>query len=346
MLGKLRRALVWGALLVLVTGTWFGLDRQSSGTKSEFSKKVPLEQQSKAMIVADIRQAVANVEQMEETLGQKNPSGYVVYGAEETARLFQVYQALQARLSYLREGVADESLQWAGNPLANSGKVLSYRPQQVRRALDGLEGKIPAVFLKDYRIFLTPFALSGISGMGGAGFSLIFSLPESFGASDADLTVTLYHELGHNVHLSYMPEDTGWGRELWKEYHDFRGGSWQDAGAAGTGAWSASSEETFAEDFRMVFGEAQPFFEDMALGDPRAQSGVVEAFKAFVERLPEQMTPQAYHSPWIPVNISFWMVQEYLIGLLWGALLTVSLYYRSYTSRRFFPKTTSAAVSF
>lgn len=335
-----RKSWIWTMLIIVAFGT--GSGPALSGLEArelEVSGKDSLARQSKAMIVADMRKTVAALKQLEQTFGEKDPSGYVVYHPEETAQLVQLYWKLQTGVNYLREGVVDEHPQWAGYLLDDSKAVMPYRAEQVQQALIDLEGEIPAVFLKDYRIFLTPFALSGISGMGGVGFSLIFPLPESFEPGEDDLRVTLYHELGHHVHLRYMPEDTDWGKELWAEYHDFRGGAWQKAGAAGTEAWNASSEETFAEDFRMVFGTDQPFFGDMDLGDPRTKAGVVGAFKAFVEELPERSLGRVdYHSPWIPAKINFWMIQEYLIGLLWLTLGGTLAFYQRATRGRIFSK--------
>jgi hypothetical protein len=258
---------------------------------------------------------------LEAGAGQPQAAGYTIYPASTTRELWELYKQAESRLEILNNGRISKNTELGGYLISGEPVNTIYDGAQVRRAMDDIQSKIPEQFLKNYRIFLAPFTLSGVSGQGGVGFGIIYALPESFKATEDDLRVTLYHELGHHIHLSYMPAQTTRGKNLWEEYFNFRGGSWHGDGKVNTTDWSKSSEETFAEDFRMIFGNDQPYFGDMALGDPRVRPGTVKTFQKFVKGLALKPTSGTYRSPWIPEGRWFWMNQEWFIGVLWLTLL-------------------------
>lgn len=287
---------------------------------SQLSGDNPLSAQSKAELVEETQDLIEQIEDLEATAGTKEAAGYRIYSADTTGKLWSLYREAQERVNLLNtgkvaagDGIDDYLL--SAEPLENP-----YQVEQVREAMDTLLDRIPEDFFKDYRIYLAPLAVSGVSGQGGPGFSLIYAISDTFQPTETDLRVTLYHEAGHHIQLGRMPAGTKRGKELWAEYHQFRGGSWKVAGKANTVAWSESSEETFAEDFRMIFGEDQPYFGDMALGDPRDDSEVISRFEQFVLELAEE-EPVDYQSPWVPDGFAFWQYQPVIIMGLWLFLL-------------------------
>lgn len=292
---------------------------------------------SKAQLVGETRAIINRINLLEATAGQSQSAGYTIYPATITGQLWQLYRKAEMRIDILNTGHVTQITSIDGYLLSAAPVNNPYTTEQVREAIQDIETKIPGQFLKDYRIFLAPLSLPGVSGQGAAGFSIIYALPESFNATENDLRVTLYHELGHHIHMSYMPTQTAGGKELWEEYLDFRGGSWQEPGQANTAEWSKSSEETFAEDFRMIFGSNQPYFGDMALGDPRVQSGIVEAFRHLISKMAERPASGVYQSPWIPQGHWFWLHQEECIALMWLVVLLLStgVHSRRKRDRRF-----------
>jgi len=301
----------WGAVLMLGAGL--------AAYPGQVSGDGTLTAQSKAELVAETQALIDEIEALETTEGTREAAGYRIYSAETTGKLWNLYREAQQRVNLLNTGKVDTGDGIDDYLLMAERLENPYQVQQVREAMNDLLERIPEDFFKDYRIFLAPLAVSGVSGQGGAGFSLIYAIPDTFQPTEAELRVTLYHEAGHHVQLGRMSAETRRGKALWEEYHRFRGGSWKGAGQANTVAWSESSEETFAEDFRMIFGADQPYFGDMALGDPRNDPEVASRFERFVLQLAEEKT-QDYQSPWVPRGFAFWQYQPVIIMGLWLGL--------------------------
>lgn len=279
--------------------------------------------ESKSRIVAEIRQLSREVAAKEEQMGQAGPEGYKVYSPRESAELFGLYQGIATRLDYLNHGwVTEEPVQWEGYTF-DTGNNVPFTTTGVQQAIASLApAKLPPVFLKKLRIFLLPYSIPEVSGLGGAGYLMLSARPVGLDLIDNQLTVTLYHEIGHHVHMQFMPENTAEGRGLWLEYLKILGGTWHGPGKVNTAAWSNSSEENFAEDFRMLFGNDQPYFGDMALGDPRVHPREATALKTFIKNLGRERIDPAYQSPWIPQdNWFFWQYQTELIAGLWMILV-------------------------
>jgi hypothetical protein len=273
---------------------------------------------SKAAIVTEIKAIEAKLGQAEANSGTMLSSGVRVYSAAETGRLLALYQQLQERVDRLQTGRSGSvASRWRDVPI-HDGSGTYFGVAEVERALR--EFKAPAGLLQGLRIYLLPGTMPGISGMGQASYNLLAAESASSLTSVVQLRVTLYHEIGHHVHMTYMPTSEQAGRELWRSYLARRGGKWHGPGAANSGAWGASSEETFAEDFRMLFGTDQPYYGDLDLGDIRETPARAAAVKRFMTGLAGGARRESYRSPWLPPEIGFWTVQPWLIAGMWLGL--------------------------
>lgn len=274
---------------------------------------------SKAEIVNELKTIKEKIRRLEEVNGQTGAAGYKVYSPEETGNLLNYYKALRTGLEYLGHGNTVAIKDWEGYPLEEKGKV-PYGAEEAFQILTELEqNNIPPEFLSDYRVYLLPAGIPEISGLGGAGFAII-SAPDIKDNSIEQLSVTLLHELGHHLHSRFMPVLTGKINRLWDVYHEIRGGEWQGPGSVNTTAWSNSSEETFAEDFRMLFGKNQPFYGDISLGDFRVNPEVVTKLKKFILNLKTEEVVEESESPWIPEGLQFWLAGQIYIIIGWLAI--------------------------
>jgi hypothetical protein len=277
---------------------------------------------SKAETVAEINRLIIQVNQLEKESGFSGKEGYLVYSPRITAQLFSIYQGLYFRLHYLNMGDTHvDSGQWEGYPFdkinVQSYSVNDVSVNDVSEVIEELsKNGVPRPLLNQFHIFLLPDSIPEISGLGGAGFAMISAVAEPL---TDQLKVTLDHEIGHHIHLSFMPEDSMDGKINWNKYLTLRGGGWHGPGKVNTMDWNNSSEETFAEDFRMLFGKDQPYYGDITLGDPRVNLQQADNLKTFIRELGDGRTKEKYRSPWIPsgMGFDFWRAQGVLIPLIW-----------------------------
>jgi hypothetical protein len=274
---------------------------------------------SKYQIVAEVNRTINEIHRLEKTLGKIGPQGYKVYTAKDTKQLFTRYQILSLLLNYLNRGdFKIDVSQWEGYSfIAKDSKP--YKTAQIVRVMDELaDSKAPRAFVADLKIFLLPYRIPGVSGLGGNGYIFLGAQAAAEDLIADQLAVTLYHEIGHHINFNFMPKGTVQGDKLWTIFLSLRGGTWHGPGSVNTKAWSESSEETFAEDFRMLFGKNQPFFGDLTLGDPRADWHRAEKEKQFIQSLATMKTENYYHSPWITEpGLRFWQLQRQLLTGLW-----------------------------
>lgn len=284
----------------------------------DFKKEAPFA--SKSQIVSEINYLTGKLEERQKSLGRTGSGGYKVYSGWETKRLLEIYREIRRRLDYLNSGGFPVNAdQWEGFRFFTKN-LAPFQEEQVARVMKDLQkSELPAGFLMNYSVYLLPYSIPNISGLGGVGYTILSAHPAAERDTDQQLQVTLNHEIGHHLHLKYMPLPSPKGVHLWREYHRIRGGTWRGPGPVNTSAWSNSSEENFAEDFRMLFGSNQPFYGDIYLGDPRANPSQTEALKKFMYKVAKGKTVAKYDSPWIPrEGLIFWQLQESVIGLLWG----------------------------
>ena len=320
----------WRFILVVIiclmmTGTiglFFNLEKQPEpATKVGIIQQNEFRLLSKAAIQDQIHFFVTKLESSEKKLGYTAIAGYKIYSAKEADTLLRIYQAIDRRLDYLNYGDANFNLkQWDGYDFDQAG-VRPYNLAQVNQILSELAKRVPPALLRHLKIFLLPYSIKDIAGLGGAGYDLISAYPASESSAQAveALRVTLVHEIGHHIHLSFMPENSRQGQKLWNRFLKICGGTWHGPGQVNTKAWNDSSEETFAEYFRMLFGgKNQPFFGDITLGDPRTNPAEARKLIQFVKDLAGERSKVKYQSPWLPDDgLFFWEIQNQLLLILW-----------------------------
>ncbi len=292
--------------------------------------------QSKAQLVSLVNQNINQIHNLERNLGKTGQQGYKIYTSAESKQLIDRYQQLVSLLDYLNRGNLDiDKNQWEGYRFSQNDN-LPYGREQVSRALsDLIKNKVPGAFLAGLRIYILPYAIPGVSGLGGPGYIFLSARDIHEVLIDNQLPVTLYHEIGHHVNFTFMPKDISHGAALWAKFLKIRGGSWHGPGAVNTKAWGNSSEETFAEDFRMLFGNAQPYFGDLALGDPRINSSIAAREKVFLTNLKNEKVQTKYHTPWIAeAGLRFWQNQSSILFGGWGLLALSIFFIRRYRHTR------------
>lgn len=276
-------------------------------------------QRSKAEIVGGLKNIIERIEESEKNQGLLGTAGFKVYSPEETGDLLEYYRTLQAGLEFLNRGCVVNIKDWQGYSLDKKGREAYSRKEAFQIMTELEETNLPSAFLSDLRIYLLPYGVPEISGLGSAGYVMV-SAPNIQEKSIEQLRVTLLHEIGHHIHSSFMPAQAGQINPFWEAYHGIRGGQWQGPGGVNTTAWSSSSEENFAEDFRMLFGKEQWYYGDMDLGDPREQPKVAAELKQFMIGLKDNEKLIPKRSPWVPEGLHFWLNCSSYIAIGWTVL--------------------------
>lgn len=221
----------------------------------------------------------------EETL--QTATGVQIVPADAGGRLHLLDVAIDSRLAALgnrwnRDEGEDRFLLYYDYPIDTERRVQIVQPEEVAAILDAVA--VPASVFADYRVVLLPFALEKTAGLGSAGEAILGAAPATGYVSPHRTAYTLLHELGHHVHFTYMDAAAN-GDALWKDYMSLRGiEHWTESGRVNSQAWALSPHETFAEDFRILFGDesARHFVHGTTYGDPREASDRGEAVRSFI----------------------------------------------------------------
>lgn len=289
---------------------------QTNSNTSPNKGSINLSVYSKAEIVKELKTIKKQIGQVEAINGQSGVAGFKVYSPEESAILLNYYKKLRSGLEYLNCGVITDIKDWEGYFWSEKERMY-YKSEEAFRVLKELEeSPLPPEILTGFRVYLLPVGIPEVSGLGGTGFAMI-SAPENDDKSFEQLQVTLLHELGHHIHSKFMPFMAGLPSPLWGEYLRIRGGKWHNAGDVNTAAWRDSSEETFAEDFRLLFGKNQYYYGDISVGDPRNNPETAVRVRRFMLDLINHKKLGKVSSPWIPKGLKFWLNSEYYIFLGW-----------------------------
>jgi len=230
--------------------------------------------------------------------------GYIIYPPRVTLALFLLdrAEAMYAAALDAKDPAGlptvDDLFRLGGERLHPSAAEKYPTVARARAALDALA--VPSEALRGFRVFLLPFAMGEVSGQGGPGFTFLAAEPRDEKLIANQLEVTLAHEFGHHLHLAGMPRETWIGRLRWQDYLDLRGLSWRDDGRVKTEEWSRSPEETFAEDFRLLFGGRSARQEPAATGagDPRQRPQSAARLRRFISGLAAMTRPPAATAPW------------------------------------------------
>lgn len=306
--------------LVLIYNIFEILIPIKTNSTSPIGDSINLSVYSKAEIVKELKTIKKRIGQVEKIKGQSGAAGFKVYSPEESAILLNYYQKLRSGLEYLSRGVITDIKDWEGYFWSEKERSY-YRSEEALQVLKELEeSHLPPEILAGFRVYLLPVGIPEVSGLGGTGFAMI-SAPENDDRSFEQLRVTLLHELGHHIHSRFMPFIAGLPSPLWGEYLRFRGGKWHDAGDVNTAAWRNSSEETFAEDFRLLFGKNQYYYGDLSLGDPRNNPETAMRVRRFMLDLINQKKLGKVSSPWTPKGLKFWLNSQCYIFLGWTIII-------------------------
>lgn len=215
-------------------------------------------------------------------------AGYTILPADGARDHYLLEAAIHSRLrAAVRRWDAAERLNalaaFRGYSVVRGQAVLPVDPAEVQRILAEVE--VPVNVLGGFRIVLLPFGLDGTAGLGTEGELMLGAAPTDTGVSMQHRTAyTLLHELGHHVHYKYL-DDSPRSRHLWQAYMELRGiREWVPSGKVGTAAWQSSARETFAEDFRVLFGPEEARFipHGTKYGDPRALPDGGAAIREFI----------------------------------------------------------------
>ncbi|NLW47166.1 MAG: hypothetical protein GXY86_07510 [Firmicutes bacterium] len=318
------RALLWPVTLLallVISNNLFKITPQTNIDKTLPEAALNKQMPSKAQLVKELSFWKERIEQIEETKGQSGAAGFKVYSPDETAVLLNYYKKLRTGLEYLDKGRINDIKDWEGYPLIAKDRA-AYDSQAILEILrDQAEDGLPPVLLTGFKVYLLPVGFPEISGLGRAGFALI-GAPEHNDKSLEQLQVTLLHELGHHLHSRFMPFTAGLPSPLWRKYLEIRGGEWHKAGPVNSSAWSDSSEETFAEDFRLLFGKNQSYYGDLSLGDPRDHRETAHRLRQFILGLKNRPGNGELKSPWLPDRLNFWLNSQSYIFLGWAVIFS------------------------
>ncbi|HEX2952659.1 MAG TPA: hypothetical protein VHR47_01585 [Bacillota bacterium] len=223
----------------------------------------------------------------------RDSSGFMVYNPIKTGRIHLLAAAIAARKNPGKKYSYDELL---GHHLTDEEPDQYPDPQRVIRLLKAIP--MPKRAFEGFKVYLLPYSMGDANGYGGNGYAFLAAAPAGEALIANQIEVTLAHELGHHLHFRFMNRSTVSGRKLWATYLKIRDIPWKNGGEAGSKAWTFSSEEVFAEDFRVWEGEkavGSGYFGDLAYPNPTNTEG--EKLREFFRSLPANpMTKE--ENPW------------------------------------------------
>lgn len=164
--------------------------------------------------------------------------------------------AVQGRVRALtRQWTREEDrlnwLTYGDQPLAPQPGGVAVRQNDVVALLDDLP--LPDDVFANLHITLLPFVLDDTAGLASKGNIVLGAAPAASPVADFERTAyALVHELGHHIHYTYGQTWNGRAKSWWHEYVALRG----IRSVTGSSPWEWLPEETFAEDFRLLFGPA------------------------------------------------------------------------------------------
>ncbi|MBI5169842.1 MAG: hypothetical protein HZA61_10170 [Candidatus Eisenbacteria bacterium] len=204
-------------------------------------------------------------------------NGIVIHSAEETLRDYCSWNAGRLYLN-IPGGASYELVTTVTDPAIvnkGDGSFHPYDAAEVRSALNGVRYPLQRVAAE---VFVLPYPRrNGLDSAAGPGLILLSPgvRPLSLEQQHAEFT----HELGHVVQYTVLPDadTTGWNR-----YRRLRN---LDATYAGAAAHSDRPHEIFAEDFRVLFGDALANYSGTIENADLAYPTTVSGLDAFLVEL-------------------------------------------------------------
>lgn len=218
--------------------------------------------------------------------------GFRIYAPATTARLHVMSLAAEARRGILA-GQGARALRGKNALFLIAGyQLFVTRPSRLARVAEAgralSEISLPDEVFQNYRVYLLPYSMGPVSGAGGPGYSLIGAAPLAVEVVPEQVASTLTHEFGHHLSLSRMGGTYGEDPARWARYLKIRGlPGWRSSGDVRTDDWARSTEETLAEDVRVLLGgpKARVLSYDSANRDPRSSARMKKETVAFLRGL-------------------------------------------------------------
>ncbi|NLS45245.1 MAG: ImmA/IrrE family metallo-endopeptidase [Firmicutes bacterium] len=216
--------------------------------------------------------------------------GFYIYDPDAAGWLHALYKARNARKHLLSSHLEDFppenkniNILSDGTPLFEAGPDMVPEIEEVVKTIEGMS--LPPVVFRGYKIFILPFSMGEISGLGSKGYMLLGAPPHDHENIRNQVAFTVAHEIGHHIHMTFIGSIYEDNPQLWDEYMEIRGiPKWTTDGNVNSEAWFESTEETFAEDVRVIFGsgEAALWPHCTKYPDPRIDSEITEALRSFI----------------------------------------------------------------
>jgi hypothetical protein len=226
-------------------------------------------------------------------LEYRNGVHATVVSAEDLAARLTTYQGSPAielpdgRLIPVVTDIADPSIYNKGD-----GRFHPFTSQLVDRALASISH--PHMPL-NARIYLLPYPRRGVLASSTSG-NEIFLSPH---VREIDPSVAAYiiaHELGHAFHNAFMSSASS----QWREYRSLRGIA-NEASFNEGAAHAYRPHEIFAEDFRVLFGGSEAYFdghvENTEIAEPETVPGLRDFYVRAAEALMRDARIAATSSP-------------------------------------------------
>ena len=206
-----------------------------------------------------------------------------------------IYPPEEARQFIRWEGGAG----WFEFPGAQRWQILAdgvnYRPMPAEEVLAALRAISFPLDGVNVTVVILPAPRADLPVSYAEG-TLIFLSPGRLDYAPEHIHVTVAHEMGHVVHHVLMPRSRN---DLWKEYADLRGASYEAAVYAEK--HSERLSEMFAEDFRVLFGGAiassSSQLENHELIDPGEVRGLEDFFLSLPDRWNDILCVRAFPNP-------------------------------------------------
>lgn len=245
----------------------------------------------------EIRFLTHEINLLRDNPSYSNPElDFHVYDTDATGWLHVLYKAVDVRknllTSHLDPSVVDEANINElpdGTPLYEAAPGKAQKVEEVAQTLGGMT--LPPVVCRDYRVYILPFSLGEISGLGAKGYMLLGAPPANCTVMENQTAFTIAHELGHHIHMTFLGATYEENQEGWDEYMRIRGiPVWSADGDVNSRGWFESTEETFAEDVRVLFGteQAASWPHGTVYKDPRQDPAVVERVREFIDTLTDR----------------------------------------------------------
>jgi len=246
----------------------------------------------------DARRIRLEVRFLEREIGrlQDNPTythpalGFHIYDTATTGWLHVLHKAADVRrsllASHLDPSVVDDvniNELPDGTPLYEPEPCRLPKVEEVAETLEGMA--LPPEAFHNYRAYILPFSLGEISGLGSKGYTLLGAPPANCTVMEHQMAFTVAHELGHHIHMTFLGASYEENPRGWDEYMSIRGiPVWTADGEVNSEDWFESTEETFAEDIRVLFGtrQAASWPHSTVYGDPRRDRVVAERLREFI----------------------------------------------------------------